>query len=877
MTSRTQQAILKHIDFIFKKFSILIIVSFSLLVLFKNSIEDIIDNTIVSTYLNKIKSGSIPLWTIYGVCLLILLYFIRKLILKYEYSYRFIFTASISMFIYIYYRFFEYRWDFITITQEGYVAYLDLIPFSIFCILIVKLYSNDKLIRNKLESNIGIINIKLKSNIRIVKVKFHSFIITNSNDNSSKTLSLNDDYLKIDEDEKFLFSNRKGKAIKLARTISQTVSEDSYTIGIVSPWGNGKTTFLNHLIEKIKIVDENSIIINYSPWFCKSDKDITEMFIKTLANSLKNYHSRLNYELIKYSKTLINVDKSITTELIGKLFSAFEEKQDVKSQYIKVKECIEELDRKIYIAIDDLDRLHSKEIIECFKIIRNTANFKNVIYLIAYDDAYIKSQIKDSYIKDIKYIEKIVQLEYSLPLIEETEIEEHIKQYLTDKCPSFSDNIMNIFSVNGSLSISDYFLNIRSCNLVLRKFFTNLNDIESEIDLTDLFLICIFKHIYPSLALELYLELDNYFTFEKEVSYKNINSPTYWEDRQIKEGKAENKIPIFKIDSYRQDLKLMNLIKAIFFNEKTNIRSAALNHNYYTYYNASLPKHYITYKQFENGIGNLESLFSLIDTSCSNQIEDLFNKLISLTSINTCKESIIIQGLLYMRQKQLYFYNSEKNKRYINDGDIINKIKNLDYNFEILQYIAYFGDKKILYDIARLIYNIKYTYIKTSSTCVMIPQINTVEDRTNYDELLKKTENQLHYLSLSLLERILIEKTLINEIYGIYTSCVQRLEGDMLINIIDLKATVLMNDYIHKNPINFLKDHCKFIYKEDAQYIDQVFYNETGDFSGFEYFMNDIIGKNSSDKDLVVIKNKWIKFKKEYSVYLGIDAYNKKT
>ena len=53
----------------------------------------------------------------------------------------------------------------------------------------------------------------------------------------------------------------------------------------------------------------------------------------------------------------------------------------------------DEQKQKIVIIIDDIDRLEGKEIFEVLRIIRNTAKFNNIIYIVAYDKDHVVGQL----------------------------------------------------------------------------------------------------------------------------------------------------------------------------------------------------------------------------------------------------------------------------------------------------------------------------------------------------------------------------------------------------------------------------------------------------------------------------------------------------
>ena len=53
------------------------------------------------------------------------------------------------------------------------------------------------------------------------------------------------------------------------------------------------------------------------------------------------------------------------------------------------------IDRPVVIVIDDIDRLEKNELFEVLRLIRNTGNFANLIYVVAYDERYVVEQLSN--------------------------------------------------------------------------------------------------------------------------------------------------------------------------------------------------------------------------------------------------------------------------------------------------------------------------------------------------------------------------------------------------------------------------------------------------------------------------------------------------
>ena len=99
-------------------------------------------------------------------------------------------------------------------------------------------------------------------------------------------------------------------------------------------------------------------------------------------------------------------------------------------------------DEKIYIFIDDLDRLDATEILEVFKLVRSTLSISNLVYILIYDKAHIQSVLEKEVTEGNakNFLDKIIQTEYHIPskgLMSDYFIESFAKDFAENE--DFSD------------------------------------------------------------------------------------------------------------------------------------------------------------------------------------------------------------------------------------------------------------------------------------------------------------------------------------------------------------------------------------------------------------------------------------------------------
>ncbi len=102
------------------------------------------------------------------------------------------------------------------------------------------------------------------------------------------------------------------------------------------------------------------------------------------------------------------------------------------------------LDKPIVVVLDDIDRLETPEIRDIFKLVRLTANFPNIIYIVAFDRDRVEQALDEQGLPGRAYLEKILQVPVDLPVIPRYVLTDQIISALND---AFA-NIENLSPVN---------------------------------------------------------------------------------------------------------------------------------------------------------------------------------------------------------------------------------------------------------------------------------------------------------------------------------------------------------------------------------------------------------------------------------------------
>lgn len=430
-----------------KLWTIVFIIYFCFHKFFENLISDWFVEPFLSTFQDTIISRIIAL--------LLVSYILLKLYSNYKskekkYSATQIYFYTLILITCIYYRLINTRvWSYVGIFNNETISYFDIIPFICLSIIIINAFPLRK---------------HYKPNIK------NSFYM--------------DDPI-VNKDEDIL--GRTVFAESLARKILDTqTSKGAFTIGIVAPWGYGKTSFLNLMKKQIS---GKAIVINFSPWTYEERKNLTQAFFLELNKILKVYNHSLSNKLIQYADLLSSAEVPYMRGISNLLKQ--NNKQSLESLKSDLENALKHIKDPIIVIIDDLDRLGATEIMEVMKIIRNSANFSNIRFIAAYDRDYVTNAIKNLTASE-NYLEKIFQIEYVLPNFDIQKLENYLFKKL-----SFVEEKYELELCFASYKAAfEELTNIRDIKRFVNMFQIEYRNLHGEIILADLMNLTILKLKY---------------------------------------------------------------------------------------------------------------------------------------------------------------------------------------------------------------------------------------------------------------------------------------------------------------------------------------------------------------------------------------------
>ncbi|CAM4322733.1 P-loop NTPase fold protein [Zobellia nedashkovskayae] len=310
----------------------------------------------------------------------------------------------------------------------------------------------------------------------------------------------------------------------LGKIILNESFSKAFSIGLVGPWGNGKSSIFDLIkseIEDNEKVLRDNIFIDFQPFLNHNEYDIINEFFILLSNQLSKFDGNISNEILNYSQKLNDLYQSKSLINFVSKSTNTQENLAAKELYNKINESLTRINKKIIVFIDDLDRLNGDEIIQVLKLIRNTGNFKNTIFIVAMDKDYVLQRLKSSdHILNSAYLEKFFQLEIYLPEIDNNLLRENFLEIFElaqdTESLDFALRIKEALS-NSDILFNDYVKNIRDVKRYSNQIKFDYPFIKSEINLVDFINFTFLKTRFPSIVNQLYEDRSNL------LRYDNIN------------------------------------------------------------------------------------------------------------------------------------------------------------------------------------------------------------------------------------------------------------------------------------------------------------------------------------------------------------------
>lgn len=275
----------------------------------------------------------------------------------------------------------------------------------------------------------------------------------------------------------------------------QEESDECLAIGIAGPWGSGKTTFMHQMQGRLS--QDKYIIREFKPWRLSSASQVSGAFFKLLEAIIHDTqewtYEKLLKSVRKYAELISSVQELPKPALAVWNHLVPEEEMSIADLHTKINSELNQIDKQIIILIDDIDRLDNEEMFEVLRLIRISANFSKITFVVTYDKSYLTQNIfKHLSCKGEDYLKKIINLEIQLPSYEDYVLADVLFQKIAENFPEelrlrgLRYAIQEKYTTDHGTLISDYLVTFRDAERLANSFTLLLKHINNEKNVIDL-------------------------------------------------------------------------------------------------------------------------------------------------------------------------------------------------------------------------------------------------------------------------------------------------------------------------------------------------------------------------------------------------------
>ena len=250
-----------------------------------------------------------------------------------------------------------------------------------------------------------------------------------------------DSYFDADLPIKGKKSDRLGRqnfAASIARQILDVPVEHGFTVAVTGEWGSGKTSVLNMVAESLGEMDGSVAVLSFNPWLFGGSTELVSRFFGELSAQLGKGNSG---QLKVVARVLTDMGKALAqyssipgaspaAAMAGVAVNKWTETPSLLSQRERLRESLETLKSRIVVIVDDIDRLERQETRELIRLIRLTSNLPHLVFLLAFDRRHVVRCFGESEQEGQLYLDKIVQVNYTLPAVREAVLSNEVLSQL---------------------------------------------------------------------------------------------------------------------------------------------------------------------------------------------------------------------------------------------------------------------------------------------------------------------------------------------------------------------------------------------------------------------------------------------------------------
>lgn len=253
--------------------------------------------------------------------------------------------------------------------------------------------------------------------------------------------------------------------LKLATALAATVEqcETPLVVGLYGTWGTGKTSLMR-IMEAELLKAGNIVPIWFDAWQHQFDENPVVALLHKMVDDLElgEEGRRLLYVIAgALGGLLLKATTNLSTAELREMSDRYDEERFlIREKQIRLRTHFSELlqratgggEVRLVFFIDDLDRCVPEQVLRVLEALKLFLNMPGCVYVLGVDRTALENSIRHRYqgieVSEAEYLDKIVQLPFSIPPIATEAMTDFVTRLLPPDLEKVADDLVGCLDEN---------------------------------------------------------------------------------------------------------------------------------------------------------------------------------------------------------------------------------------------------------------------------------------------------------------------------------------------------------------------------------------------------------------------------------------------